>query len=120
MSEREPNQIRQSSSTLPMRKCGVTNAVKISCIKLAVALRNATGTTSHDRGKFTETNIIRRTRLRHKQLVFMMQPCVKPNVHMRHGYAPFIPKCGILSQQKNVPWLHPSHIAIPTLSDPSS
>lgn len=44
----------------------------------------------------------------------------KAECTLRHGYAPFIPKCEILSQKKNVPWLHPSHITIPTLSDPRS
>jgi hypothetical protein len=39
MSEREPNQIRQSSFTLPMRKCGVTNAVKDIVYKVGCGVK---------------------------------------------------------------------------------
>lgn len=44
----------------------------------------------------------------------------KPNVHLRHEYAPIIPKCGILLLRGGVPWQRPPHTEIPTPSDPES
>lgn len=43
----------------------------------------------------------------HKQLEFVMQLCKKQNVHVRHEYAPIIPKCGIMLLLRNVPWRRP-------------
>lgn len=43
----------------------------------------------------------------HKQLDFVMQLCKKQNVHVRHEYAPIIPKCGIMLLLRNVPWRRP-------------
>lgn len=59
-------------------------------------------------------------RWRHKQLDFVMQPCKKTNIHLRHEYAPIIPKCGILLWLKDLPWQCRPHVVIPTPSDPES
>jgi hypothetical protein len=44
----------------------------------------------------------------------------KPNVHLRHEYAPIIPKCGILLLRGGEPWQRLPHTERPTPSDPES
>jgi hypothetical protein len=37
----------------------------------------------------------------------------KPNVHLRHEYAPIIPKCGILLLRDGEPWQRLPHTSVP-------
>ncbi len=50
-----------------------------------------------------------------KHLDSVLRSSKELNIHLRHEYAPIIPKCGIVLWRKDVPWHVTPHVVIPSL-----